>query len=218
LAEPAELALREQFNNPEQQRDTATVGMWVFIITEVMLFGGLFTAFAVYRLYYYQAFTQASGEMDLWTGAINTTVLICSSLTMALAVRSAELGRRWRLALCLTLTMALGLLFLSIKGMEYYRHYQHHKVPGVWFVTSGGPLADREELFFVFYFFMTGLHAFHMVVGLGLLSVLLVRAVLGTFSDTYHTPVDLFGLYWHFVDMVWVFLFAIFYVEGAHLR
>lgn len=217
MADPAELALREQFNNPDQQRETAAAGMWIFIVTEVMLFGGLFTGFAVYRLYYFEAFTRASSEMDYWLGAVNTAVLICSSLTMALAVRSAELGKRWRLAMFLILTMLIGLMFLTIKFTEYYLHYEHHKVPGLWFEASG-PLAPHEEMFFVFYFFMTGLHATHMVVGIGLLSVLLLRSVIGSFSSTYHTPVDMVGLYWHFVDIVWVFLFAILYVEGAHLR
>ncbi len=217
MADPGVLAVREQFNNPEQQRETATVGMWIFIVTEVMLFGGLFAAFSVYRLSFYQDFTHASGEMQFWMGAVNTAVLICSSLTMAMAVHSAETGRQGRLALFFILTILIGMVFLGIKFTEYYLHYQDHKVPGFWFEASG-PYAAHEQMFFVFYFIMTGLHATHMLVGIGILSVLLLRNLMGSFSDLYHTPIDLAGLYWHFVDIIWVFLFAIFYVEGAHLR
>lgn len=217
MAEPAALGLREQFNTPEQQRETTTVGMWIFLATEVMLFGGLFTAFAVYRLYYFEAFTRASSEMELWMGAANTAVLICSSFTMAMAVHSGETGRQFRLALFLFLTILIGLIFLIIKFTEYYLHYQHHKVPGISFQGSG-PNAAHEELFYVFYFIMTGLHATHMLVGIAILSFLLLRTLAGSFSEIYSTPVDMTGLYWHFVDIVWVFLFAILYIEGAHLR
>lgn len=217
MADPATLAVREQFNNPDQQRETATVGMWVFLITEVMLFGGLFTAFTVYRHSFYQAFTDGSREMEFLLGAINTAVLICSSFTMAMAVHSAETGRQMRLAFFLSLTILIGLVFLGIKFSEYYMHYQEHKVPGIWYEGTG-PEAAHEQLFFVFYFIMTGLHATHMIVGIGILSFMLARVLLGSFSEVYHTPVELAGLYWHFVDMVWVFLYAIFYIPGAHLK
>jgi cytochrome c oxidase subunit 3 len=211
------LAVREQFHSPEQQEETSTLGMWVFLITEIMLFGGLFTAFAVYQISHRDAFTQASSEMEFWMGAVNTAVLICSSFTMALAVHSAETGKRNRLALFLFLTIVIGLVFLAIKFAEYYLHYQDHKVPGFWF-EQAGPDAGYIQMFFVFYFIMTGLHAFHMIVGIGLLSAALLRTFLGSFSAEYHTPIDLTGLYWHFVDTVWVFLFAIFYIPGVHLR
>jgi cytochrome c oxidase subunit III len=217
LADLAPLALREQFQNPEQQRETATFGMWVFLITEVMLFGGLFMAFTVYRFSYYQGFEQGSREMEFLLGAVNTAVLICSSFTMALAVHSAEIGRPLRLSLCLLATILIGLVFLGIKFTEYYLHYQDSKVPGLRFVAAG-PYAGHEQLFFVFYFIMTGLHALHMIVGISLLSIMLVRSFFGSFSAAYHTPIDISGLYWHFVDMVWVFLFAIFYIPGAHLK
>jgi cytochrome c oxidase subunit III len=217
LANPTLLALREQFHSPDQQRQTSTAGMWVFLITEVMLFGGLFAAFSVYRLNDYGGFTQGSAEMEYWMGAVNTAVLICSSLTMAMAVYSAEKGRRLRLAGFLLLTILIGLVFLGIKFTEYYLHYQDHKVPGLWFEQSG-PNAAHVQMFFVFYFIMTGLHATHMLIGIGLLTALLIRTVFGSFTENYHTPVELTGLYWHFVDTVWVFLFAIFYIPGAHLR
>lgn len=216
MPEPASLALREQFATPEQQRESASVGMWIFIITEVMLFGGLFTAFTVYRHSYTMAFDVGSAGMDHALGAINTAVLICSSFTMALAVHSAEVGKQKLLALFLILTMIIGAAFLGIKFTEYYLHYQEHKVPGVWFEESA-PGAGQIQMFYVFYFIMTCLHATHMLVGEGVLLVLLIRSLMGTFTAEYHTPIEIGGLYWHFVDIVWVFLYAIFYIPGLHL-
>jgi cytochrome c oxidase subunit 3 len=215
LPESTVLALREQFATPEQQRKSATVGMWIFIITEVMLFGGLFTAYTVYRFSNTKAFDTGSSEMEIVLGAINTAVLICSSFTMALAVHSAEAGKQRLLAVFLILTMLIGAVFLGIKFTEYYKHYQDHKVPGFWF-EEGGPEAGGVQLFFVFYFIMTALHATHMLVGEGVLLVLLVRSLIGTFSSAYYTPIEIGGLYWHFVDIVWVFLYAIFYIPGLH--
>lgn len=217
MAEPATLAVREQFNNPDQQRETATVGMWVFLITEVMLFGGLFTAFSVYHFTYYKAFTDGSGEMKLVLGAVNTAVLICSSFTMAMAVHSAETGKQFRLGFFLTLTILIGLVFLGIKFTEYYIHYQEHKVPGIWYEGTG-PEAAHEQLFYVFYFIMTGLHATHMLIGIGILSFMLARTLAGAFSEKYHTPIEVAGLYWHFIDVIWIFLYAIFYIPGAHMK
>lgn len=217
MAEPVSILVREQFNNPEQQRETATLGMWVFIVTEMMLFGGLFTAFTVYRLAHYQGFTLGSGGMKFWMGALNTGVLICSSFTMALAVHSAHEGKRLRLALLLLITILIGFAFLGIKFTEYYLHYQEHKVPGINFQESG-PYAPYEQMFYFFYFAMTGLHATHMIIGICILSVMLFRTLLGRFSAAYQTPIDLSGLYWHFVDVIWVFLFAIFYIPGGHLQ
>jgi cytochrome c oxidase subunit III len=217
LSEAVALELREQFATPEQQRETATIGMWIFLITEVMLFGGLFSAYTVYRMSDPQAFDAGSSHMEIWLGATNTAVLLCSSFTMALAVWSAEAGKTGRLALFLVLTMIIGAIFLVIKFTEYYLHYQDHKVPGFWFECHGIS-ARHVEMFFVFYFIMTCLHALHMTVGLGILSVLLFRTIIGTFSAEYHTTIDLGGLYWHFIDIVWVFLYAIFYIPGLHFK
>jgi cytochrome c oxidase subunit III len=215
LSEPASLALREQFATVEQQRQTTTFGMWIFLATEVLFFGALFTSYAVYRMYYTRAFTAGSSEMNLLLGAINTAVLISSSLTMALSIHSIALGKPARTLLFLVATMVIGALFIAIKFTEYYQHYMDHRAPGLDFVLSG-PEARQVELFFVFYFAMTGLHALHMVIGIGLLSVLAVRTVAGSFTPEYHTPIEAVGLYWHFVDIVWVFLYAIFYLPGAH--
>ena len=217
MSEPVTLELREQFATPEQQRETASIGMWVFLITEVMLFGGLFTAFTVYRLSHPMAFDAGSAHMEFLIGGINTGVLICSSFTMALAVHSAETGKEKRVMLFLLATMVIGAIFLALKFTEYYLHFQDHKVPALWFEYSG-PQAPYVQMFFVFYFLMTGLHALHMTIGIGILSVLLFRTLLGSFSAQYYTPLELGGLYWHFIDIVWVFLYAIFYIPGLHVR
>ncbi len=209
--------LREQFRTAPQQRETATIGMWVFLVTEVMLFGGLFLTFAVYRLAYAHAFLEATKHMGVVSGAINTAVLICSSLTMAMAVHSAATGNRRLVAVFLIATMLLGGVFLGIKFMEYYDHYQDHMLPGPSFEFPG-PESAHAEMFFLLYFIMTGLHATHMLVGEGLLATMLARNHRGSFTAAYHTPVEMVGLYWHFVDIVWVFLFALFYVDGLYLH
>ncbi len=213
--EIADYNLHEQFANPAQQRETASLGMWIFIVSEMMLFGGLFMAFTVYRMYYPQAFDHASSEMNILLGSINTAVLICSSFTMALTVYFAETGNRRLVTLFLLATMLIGAVFLAIKFTEYYQHYQDHKAPGVWFDASG-PDAGKEQLFYIFYFVMTGLHALHMFVGEGLLGVTLLRNIAGEFTAAYYTPVEIAGLYWHFIDIIWVFLYAIFYISGLH--
>jgi len=212
-----ELALREQFYTTEQQREATTLGMWVFLASEVMFFGGLFLAYTVYRSGHAIAFDQASRDMSVILGGMNTAVLITSSFTMALAVHAAQRGHTRALGWFLLATILIGLVFLGIKFTEYLQHYWEHKAPGLDFQTN---LTDpgAVEMFFVFYFLMTMLHAVHMIVGIGLLTVLLLRTGLLTLGRDYHSPVVITGLYWHFVDIVWVFLFAIFYLPGLHLR
>jgi len=217
LSEPSVLQLREQFSTPEQQRETATAGMWIFLMSEVLLFGALFTAFTMYRISHPHAFDLGSKDMEILLGSANTAVLICSSYTMALAVHSAETGRQNRLMLFLILTMIIGAIFIGIKFTEYYLHYQDHKAPGFWF-EEHAPGAANIQMFFVFYFIMTGLHALHMLIGIGILAVLFLRALAGRFSAEYHSPIDFGGLYWHFIDIVWVFLYAIFYIPGLHVK
>jgi cytochrome c oxidase subunit III len=207
--------LREQYGTPEQQRETVTIGMWIFLATEVMFFGGLFAAFSVYRMYYTRGFNEGSADMNILLGSINTAVLITSSLTMALAIRSAALGKNTWAYLLLLATAFIGLVFLGIKFTEYYQHYQMHKAPGVWF-ESNSPDAGAVQLFYIFYFAMTGLHAVHMTIGIGLVGLFALRTAAGSFNSEYHTPLEALGLYWHFVDIVWVFLFAIFYISGLH--
>ena len=213
--ELASYRLHEQFSNPEQQRETASLGMWIFIISEMMLFGGLFMAFTIYRVYYSQPFDHGSADMNIVLGSINTAVLICSSFTMALTVFFAQTGNRRLVTIFLILTMVIGAIFLGIKFTEYYQHFLEHKAPAVWFESSD-PNPGKVELFFVFYFIMTGLHALHMIVGIGLLATTLIRNIAGAFTANYYTPIEVAGLYWHFIDVIWVFLYAIFYIPGLH--
>ncbi len=206
----------EQFEDLEQQHHASWLGMWVFLATEVMFFGGMFTGYTFYRLAYPAAFAEASNRLDVVLGAINTAVLIASSFTMALAVHSAENGRNKATFGFLLTTMLLGSVFLCIKLYEYYQKFVEHLVPGPAFRFEG-PQARPAEIFLAFYFDMTGLHAAHMIIGLGLLAWLAVKARRERFSALYYTPVELGGLYWHFVDLIWIFLFPLLYLVGRHL-
>ena len=191
--------------------------MWLFLVTEIMFFGGLFTAYVVYRHKFPQAFMLGSHSLDITLGGFNTAVLICSSLTMALAVNAAQLGARRLLVTFLILTIALGSVFLGIKAVEYHEKFVNHHVPGPSFHFEG-PESRNAELFFSLYFGMTGLHALHMVIGIALLAILAFRARRGDFGSDYYTPIDMTGLYWHFVDIVWIFLFPLLYLLGGHLK
>jgi cytochrome c oxidase subunit 3 len=211
------LALREQFATPAQQKEASTLGMWVFLVTEIMFFGGMFLAYTVYRSFYPNVFAAASNTLNLYIGAANTAILLCSSFTMVMAVRSAQLGSRRALIIFILLTMVLGVCFLGIKGFEWWQKFEEHHVPGPSFHLEGEPLQGPAQLFFSLYFAMTGLHALHMVVGEGIMLALLLQAWARKFSSDYYTPVDVGGLYWHFVDIIWIFLFPLLYLIGrAH--
>jgi cytochrome c oxidase subunit 3 len=210
------LALREQFNTAEQQKDASSLGMWIFLITEVMFFGGMFAAYTVYRSAYPAVFGAASRTLNTTIGAINTAVLLCSSFTMVLAVRAGQLGRRKQIMVFLVLTLILGMVFLGVKGYEWNEKYVEHHIPGPSFHMEGTGLQDHAQLFFSLYFAMTGLHALHMVVGAGLLSWLLYATYRGEFSAAYYTPIDMVGLYWHFVDIIWIYLFPLLYLIDRH--
>ncbi len=212
---PVSLRVAHQFDSAEQQYDASTFGMWVFLATEIMFFGGLFLAYVTYRTWYPDAFRAGSHDLDILLGGINTGALIFSSLTMALAVRAAQLGNRRAILVFLACTILLGVVFLGIKVVEYSHKFQDRLVPGPNF-TFEGPLARQAEIFFSLYFAMTGLHALHMVVGIGLLSVLSYLAARGRFTPDYFSPVEISGLYWHFVDIVWIFLFPLLYLIGRH--
>jgi len=203
------------FDNLEQQHEASWIGMWVFLATEVMFFGGMFLGYTLYRTAYPEAFAGASNHLDVWLGTLNTAVLICSSFTMALAVRAAQLGQCRPVMIFLFLTIVLGALFLGIKFTEYYAKFVEHLVPGPSF-SYAGPGAAPAQIFFSFYFAMTGMHALHMVIGLGLLTMMIVKSARGRISAGYYTPVELVGLYWHFVDIVWIFLFPLLYLVGRH--
>jgi cytochrome c oxidase subunit 3 len=213
--EPADL--QHHFVSLEQQKDASQLGMWVFLVTEILFFGGLFTAYIVYRWSYPVGFADASRHMNVTLGTMNTAVLIFSSLTMAMAVHSAAGGRRRSLIGFLLVTMLLGATFLGIKAVEYTEHIHHHLLPGPAFHYAG-PYARPAEMFFSLYFCMTGLHALHMIIGLGLLSILVNQARKGRYTPAWHTPVEMSGLYWHFVDIVWIFLFPLLYLIGRHVH
>jgi cytochrome c oxidase subunit III len=207
--------LRHHFATAEQQMDASTLGMWTFLVTEVLFFGGMFAGYAVYRAMYPAAFASTSNYMDVVLGGTNTAVLICSSLTMALSVRAAQLSKRKDLIVLLILTMIFGTIFLVIKGFEYHSKWVEHLVPGFNFRYDEAPqYAHNAQILFFLYFCMTGMHALHMIVGLGLLTYLLVQAMRRVFNANYFAPVEMIGLYWHFVDIVWIFLFPLLYLIG----
>jgi cytochrome c oxidase subunit 3 len=207
--------LLHHFDDAEQQKEAATLGMWTFLITEILFFGGLFAAYVVYRTAYPEAWTAGSHHLDITLGAVNTVILIGSSLTMALAVHSAQIGKNRLLIIFLILTVLLGSAFLGVKAIEYHHKYEQNHIPGPAF-SYPGPIEGQMQLFFALYFAMTGMHALHMVIGIGLLLNLIRQARRGRFSTAYNTPVDMVGLYWHFVDIVWVFLFPLLYLLGRH--
>lgn len=210
-------ALAHHFDDLEQQHEAAQLGMWAFLVSEVMFFGGLFLAYIVYRTLYPSAFALASHELDVELGAINTGVLICSSLTMALAIRAAQVGKKSAQVMHLVLTMVLGLAFLGIKAVEYAHKFEHHLFPGPSFDAAAfGAEGPHARIFFSIYFAMTGLHAFHMIVGIGVMLWITRRAARGDFVPEHHDALEMTGLYWHFVDVVWIFLFPMLYLLGRH--
>ncbi len=213
--------LLHHFADAEQQRNAASLGMWVFLGTEIMFFGGMFCAYLIYRHWYFGDFGAASKSIDATLGATNTAVLICSSLTVVLAVWAAQTARKTLLVTMLTITMLLGLVFLGIKAKEYSDKFEEHHVPGASFSFNNAPLPHHPgqyanprhaQIFFSLYFMMTGIHALHMIVGLGIFSWLLCMSWKGRFTPTYYTPVEVGGLYWHFVDIVWIYLFPLLYL------
>jgi cytochrome c oxidase subunit 3 len=208
--------LQHHFDDMAQQAEASTLGMWVFLVTEIMFFGGLFMAYLLYRYRSPEGFAEASNHLNVIWGAINTIVLIVSSLTMAMAVRSAQTSARatvqvrWLLA-----TMVFGAAFLGIKAIEYADKFKHHLVPGPHFRWEG-TYPSAAEQFYSLYFSMTGLHALHMIIGLGIMTVISIMAWRRQFDAQYYTPVEVAGLYWHFVDIVWIFLFPLLYLIGYH--
>jgi len=214
------LDLRVQFDTAEQQRDCSTLGMWIFLITEIMFFGGMFTAYTIYRQWYPEVFAICSSSLNAPIGATNTCILLFSSFTMVMAVRSGQVGSRKGMSTWLLSTLFFGTCFLIVKAYEWNEKFVEHHVPGTGFhfaeLSAGqqGP----AQIFFSLYFAMTGLHALHMVVGVGMLIWLIVQARKGIFSPKYYTPIDIGGLYWHFVDVIWIFLFPLLYLIDRHLK
>ena len=205
-------------SDPEQREEMATLGMWIFLSTEVLFFGALFLGFTVYRTLYPEAFIAASGHLNVWLGSINTFILLTSSFFIALAVAAAHAGDRKKSTRHLCITALLALLFLGIKAVEYHQEYQEYLIPGVNFsMKDTDPVsAAHQQLFFCFYFFMTGLHAIHMLAGTGVMGWLIGRGFhrKGPLSQTDRIRIESLALYWHFVDIVWVFLLPLLYLTG----
>ena len=206
-------ALAEQFDDLPQQQEAATLGMWTFLATEILFFGGLFLSYIVYRSNFPHEFAEASRRTIVLFGTVNTAILLTSSLTMALAVHAAQRGDSKWLVRFLLITVFLGLCFLGVKGLEYHEDVKEHLVPGRSFTPE---LSRPAQIFWYLYWAMTGLHSIHVLAGIGLLSWLTVLAQRGRFTPAYYTPVVLCGLYWHFVDLVWLFLYPLLYLIDRH--
>jgi cytochrome c oxidase subunit 3 len=234
--------LRHHFADVEQQRNAASLGMWWFLGTEIMFFGGMFCGYLIYRRIYFPEFAAASSSIDLKWGTLNTAVLICSSLTVAMAVRAAQMGKRQLQVKLLLATLFFGIVFLGIKGKEWTDKYKEHHIPtfsdynavsGEGDLTKGhehllgldklkndpvklqerkAEIQQRTKIFFSLYFALTGMHAIHMIVGVGIFGVITFMAWKGRFTPEYHTPLEIAGLYWHFVDIVWIYLFPLLYL------
>jgi cytochrome c oxidase subunit 3 len=226
---------RHHFETEEQQREAGSFGMWLFLLTEIMFFGGMFFAYLLYRNWYYPAFAVASNQLSVPLGAANTAILITSGFCMAVGVWAAEVRARGILVVMLILTTLFGLAFLGVKAVEYHEKWEKHHIPGASFNISefvnppidaktgkrteeplAPDMAQKTQVFFFLYFAMTGMHALHMIIGIGLLLWLIKRAQRGDFSAGYVAPIENFGLYWHFVDIVWLFLFPLLYLINRH--
>jgi cytochrome c oxidase subunit 3 len=228
---------RHHFETVDQQFDATNFAMWLFLLTEVMFFGGLFVSYLIMRNWYYQAFVDASHQLSIFWGTANTTVLLISSFTMAMAVWSAQMRKKGALLLFLGLTFVLGIGFLGIKGIEWHEKWVKHHVPGIhnyseqaFLNPASDPevykeyhdkplspdIASKTEEYFFLYFAMTGMHALHMVIGVCLLAYIFIRARAGTYTNGHYTFVENFGLYWHFVDIVWIFLYPLLYLISRY--
>ncbi len=226
---------RHHFETEQQQREAGSFGMWLFLLTEIMFFGGMFFAYLLYRNWYNPAFVAASNQLNVTEGAINTVILISSGFFMALGVWAAEVQKKGLLVIFLILTTIFGFAFLGVKADEYHEKWEKHHIPGANFdvhefinppidaktgkaeqVPMAPDMAQKTQIFFFLYFAMTGMHALHMVIGLGILFWLTWRAHRGEFSTGYVAPIENFGLYWHFVDIVWLFLFPLLYLINRH--
>ena len=214
MPKAAATALAEQFEHPKQQEEASSLGIWTFLSTEILFFGGLFLSYSVYRVNYPEGFAEGSRHLYFWIGTTNTFVLLTSSLFMALAVHSIQDGNQKKLQRFLVLTFLFGAAFLGLKLVEYYLDTSDHLVPGFNFDPGKYAQPHQVELFLFLYFALTGLHAIHMTLGLSALTYLYVKARRESFSESYHTPVKIVGLYWHFVDVVWVFLYPMLYLIG----
>jgi cytochrome c oxidase subunit 3 len=235
--EHADPHFQHHFTTMEQQFDTSKIGMWLFLVTEVLLFGGLFVGFGMMQARYPAEFLEAHTHLVRWQGALNTVVLLISSFTMVMAVQFAKKGDKSKQVLFLALTILCACVFLVVKYFEYSHKFEEGWLPGKYYSykgdsmvacreTAAGPEAAAQvtattpqppctngyATFFSFYFMMTGLHGFHILAGIAILAWVLIRANRGEFNSNYYTPVDLVGLYWHLVDLIWIYLFPLYYL------
>jgi cytochrome c oxidase subunit 3 len=201
------------WDTADTQFDAGRMGVWLFLVNEILFFGGLFCAFFIYRGWYFDSFVEAHHHLDWKMGAVNTVVLIFSSLTMALAVRSAQVNDKAKTVQMLAITVICACIFLVVKYFEYSHKIHDGLLPGAYFSAKGFTTA-HPQIFFSIYFMMTGIHGLHVIIGIGLILWILVRAQKGEFSQRYYAPVEGVGLYWHLVDLVWIFLFPLLYLVG----
>lgn len=199
------------FVSSEQQFETSKLGMWIFLITEILFFGGLFLAYIVYRAWYPDLYVMASTQLDTTFGAINTAVLILSSLTMALSIWAAQQNKQKLIIWNLLATIALASVFMIIKYFEYTHKFELGIFPGEYYTFTGID-HPKAHIFFSIYYMMTGLHGIHVIIGIGLITWLVIKTQKGAFSPEYYTPIEIIGLYWHLVDIIWIFLFPLLYL------
>ena len=204
---------QHHFTTEEQQYESAKLGMWIFLVTEILLFGGLFCAYAIFRSWYPDMFFQAHKELDLFLGTVNTIVLISSSVTMALAIRYVRLNKPKVAALHLSATILLATVFMVNKYFEYSHKFHLGQLPGEYYTYTGVD-GTNPHIFFTIYFAMTGLHGIHVLCGIGVITWLLVRVMKGQLTSKYYTPMEMTGLYWHLVDLIWIYLFPLLYLIG----
>jgi cytochrome c oxidase subunit III len=205
--------LQHHFADAEQQAESAKLGMWIFLLTEILLFGGLFGFYAFYRAWLPETFIEASKQLDVTLGGLNTVVLITSSLTMALSIRAIQLGKKKHTLIFLFATLILAGTFLVVKYFEYAHKFHEGLLPGKYY-TFEGIHAVNPHIFFSIYFSMTGLHGIHVIVGMIVITWMIVRVSKNEFSPEYYTPIEMTGLYWHLVDIIWIFLFPLLYLIG----
>lgn len=209
---PREHQVAHHFPSAKAEAEACKLGMWLFLVTEILLFSGLFCAYAIYRTTHAEMFKDAHHQLNVWLGALNTSVLIGSSLTMALGVRAAQLNQRSRSVFFLLVTLACAATFLVVKFFEYRAKFEHGMLPGIYFSSDHYFRGSAPSLFFGIYFLMTGLHGLHVVAGMIAIIWVTTRTVRGDFSSRYYTPVELTGLYWHLVDLIWIYLFPLLYL------
>lgn len=203
--------LQHHFVDSEQQFDAAKLGMWIFLVTEILFFGGLFAAYAIYRVSYPELFSMAAEQLNPIWGTVNTIVLIGSSLTVAMAIKSAQLNQKKNIAINLAITLVLAVIFMMIKYFEWEHKFSLGIYPGQFYAFDGID-HPKASIFFSLYYLMTGLHGIHVLIGMGLITFLLIRSIKGDYGSDYYNPVEITGLYWHLVDLIWIFLYPLFYL------